>query len=48
MTVGVVTLALVGVGEDGVRLGRLLELLLGGLVARVAVGVELHRELPVG
>ena len=37
----VVGRALLGVGEDGVGLGRFLELLLGGLVARVAVGVVL-------
>ena len=44
----VVALALLGVGEDLVGLGRLLELLLGRLVARVAVGVELLRGLPEG
>jgi hypothetical protein len=34
--------ALVGIGEDGVRLAKLLEALLGLLVAGVAVGVALH------
>ena len=43
----VVEAALLGVGEDGVRLGRFLELLLGGLVARIAVRVVLHRQLAV-
>src|SRR5690606_25400143 len=38
---------LVGVREHGVGLGRLLELLLGFLVARVLVGVVLERDLPV-
>src|SRR5438128_6075000 len=40
--------ALLGVGQDGVRLADLLEALLAVLVARVAIGVVLHRELPVG
>src|SRR5204862_296502 len=44
----VVLLALLGVGEDVVGLGDLLEALLGPLVARVAVGVVLARELAVG
>ena len=43
----VVALALLGVVEDVVRLGGLLELLLSGLVARVAVRVVLHGELAV-
>src|SRR6185503_16889547 len=43
----IVEAALLRVGEDGVRLGRFLELLLGDLVPRVAIGVELHRQLPV-
>ena len=37
-----------GVGEHGVRLGRFLELLLGRLVARIAIRVVLHRQLAVG
>jgi hypothetical protein len=45
---GVVGLALLGVGQDRVRLLHLLEALLGRLVARVAVGVVLARELAVG
>ena len=40
-------LYLVGVGENGVSCGDLLELLGGLLVARVLVGVVLHRQLPV-
>ena len=39
--------ALVAVAEDGVGLGRFLELLLGLLVALVAIGVELQRQLAV-
>ena len=44
----IVRRALVGVGEHRVRLRRLLELLLGVLVAGVAVGMVLERELAVG
>ena len=44
----VVGLALVGIGQDVVRLRDLLETLLGLLVARIAVGVVLARELAVG
>ena len=44
----VIALALLGVVQDVVCLGRFLELLLGRLVAGVAVGVVLHRELAVG
>ena len=44
----VVALALLGVVKDVVGLGRLLELLLGRLVAWIAVGVVLHRKLAVG
>src|SRR5204863_7184318 len=44
----VVALALVGVGQDGVRLLDLLEALLGRRVARVLVRVVLPRELAVG
>jgi hypothetical protein len=43
----VVDLALLVVGEDLVRLGRLLELRLGLGVARVAVRVVLHRQAAV-
>src|SRR5262249_42268051 len=39
--------ALVGIGQDGVGLVDLFELLLGLFVAAVAVGVVLHRELAV-
>ena len=45
---GVVSLALLRVGEDVVGLLDLLEALLGRLVTGVAVGVVLARELPVG
>ena len=48
VTVTVIQRALLGIGQHLVGLGRLLELGLGGVVARVAVGVILHRELPVG
>ena len=44
----IVEAALLGVGEDGVRFRRFLELLLGGLVARIAIRVILHRQLAVG
>ena len=47
VAVGVVALSLFGVGEHAVRLGRLLEPLLGRLVPGVAVRVVLHRDLPV-
>ncbi len=43
----VVQAALLGVGEHRVRLGALLELLFGGLVARIAIRVVLHRQLAV-
>ena len=46
--VAVVALALLLVGEDLVRLGRLLEALLGLGVARVLVGVVLQGELAIG
>src|SRR6185503_724254 len=39
---------LLGVAQDAVGLGRLLEPLLGLLVPRVAVGVVLHGQAPVG
>ena len=40
----IVETSLLRVGEDGVRLGALLEFLFGELVARVAVRMELHRQ----
>ena len=40
--------ALFGVAEDGIRLRGLLEPILGGLVAGIAVGVVLQRQLSVG
>ena len=40
--------ALLFVGEHGVRLGRFLEALFGLVVAGIAVGVVLQRELAVG
>src|SRR5262249_140232 len=48
VAVRVVGLALVGLAEDLVGFLRLLELLLGVLVVRIAVRVELHRELAIG
>ena len=43
----VVALPLVGIREHGVRVGRLLELLLGGAVARVAIGVVADGQLAI-
>ena len=43
----VVQAALLGVGEDRVRLRRFLEFVLGRLVARIAIRVVLHRQLAV-
>jgi hypothetical protein len=40
--------ALVAVGEDRRRPRRFLEALLGGVVARVAIGVILQRQLAIG
>ena len=48
VAVAVVALPLRLVGEDLVRLGRLLEPLLGLGVARVLVGVVLQGQLPIG
>jgi hypothetical protein len=47
VTEAVVHVALVGVRQDGVSLGRLLELLLGRVVARVAIGMVGQRKLAV-
>src|SRR5665647_628479 len=47
-TDGVVLLALLGTGQDGVGLTDLLEPLLGCLVPRLLVGVQLASELAVG
>src|SRR5665647_2276380 len=47
-TDGVVLLALLGTGQDGVGLTDLLEPLLGCLVPRLLVGVQLAGELAVG
>ena len=43
----IVARALVGVAEDRVGLGRFLELLFGLLVALVAIGMELQRQLAI-
>src|SRR5262245_66187997 len=43
----VVHRALLGVGQDGVGFGSFLELVFGRVVARVLVGMELHRELAI-
>src|SRR5438552_1950807 len=40
--------ALVGIGEDGVRLGAFLEALFGLVIAGVAIRVVLQRELAIG
>src|SRR6185503_20240599 len=48
VAVGVVAAPLLGVAEDAVGLGGLLEAVLRFLVPRVAVRMELQRELPVG
>jgi hypothetical protein len=47
MAVAIVGGALVGITQDVVRLGDLLELLFGLLRPVVAVGVPLHRELAI-
>ncbi len=47
MTEAVVEAALLRVAQDGVRLGRFLEALLGRLVAGIAIRVVLHRELAI-
>ncbi len=47
VTEAVVHVALVGVGEDRVGLGRFLELLFGCLVAGIAIGMVLQRQLAV-
>ena len=44
----VVGRALVGVAEHLVGLAEFLELVLGGLVAGIFVGMKFHRELAVG
>ncbi len=48
MAVAVIGCAALGVGEDLVGLGGLLELLLGLRVVRVDVGVQLARLYPEG
>ena len=48
MTELVVGRALLRVRQNLVSLFRFLELGLGGLVARIAVGMKLHRKPPVG
>jgi hypothetical protein len=48
VSVGVVTASLLRVPEDAVGLRRLLEALLGLPVPRVAIGVVLEGQLPVG
>ena len=47
MAEAIVGRALVAIGQDRVRLGALLELLLGRVVAGIAVGVVLQRELAI-
>src|SRR5688572_20826334 len=48
VAVTIIEVPFVGVGQDGVGLRRLLEFLLGRVVARIPVGVVLQRELAVG
>jgi hypothetical protein len=48
LPVAVVRRALVGIAQHIVRLGDLLEFLLGLLRPVVLVGVETHRELAIG
>src|SRR6266540_1710286 len=48
VTESIVPRALVPIGEHRVRLGRLLEPLLRRLVAGIAIGMVLERELPIG
>jgi hypothetical protein len=47
VTEAVVHMPLVGVDQNRVRLGSFLEPLFGFFVARIAVGMEFQRELPV-
>ncbi len=47
MTIPIVEAAFLDVGEDGVRLRRLLELFFRSLVVRIPVGMELHRLLAI-
>src|SRR6185436_511684 len=47
VTEAIVAGALVAVAEHRVSLGRFLELLFGRLVARVAIGMELQRQLAI-
>ena len=47
MPEAVVETALLGIRQHGIRLGRLFELLLGRLVARIAIRVVLHGQLAV-
>src|SRR5262249_12659074 len=48
MPEAVVQRSLLGIRDDRVRLGRLLEVLFGLVVPRIAIRVILQRELPVG
>jgi hypothetical protein len=47
MSEAIVTRALVGVGEDGIRFGAFLERLFGRLVAWIAIRMVLQRQLAV-
>ena len=44
----VIPAALLRVGENGVCLGRFLETFLGGMIARVAIGIILKRQFAIG
>ncbi len=48
MTEAVVEAALLGIGQNRIGFGRLLEPIFRGLVAGVPIGMRLHRDLPVG
>jgi len=46
--VAIVGSALLGVGEDLIGLAALFEFLFRAMIAGVAIGVELHRQLAIG
>ena len=48
MPEAVVEAALLGIGQNRIGFGRLLEPIFRGLVAGLSIGMRLHRDLPVG